>query len=206
MLQMPTVAARWLAATQKPWSEADVEALYRRVTPMQVAAAAVHSALVPGVRDAVNALRAMKIRIAGSTGYFREAAEVCYKPARTQGSEPEYSICAYEVSAGRPKPWMIFRCMEALDVFPPRRVVKVGDTVVDVEDGLNAGVGSVAVVDSSSEIGLSQLEFAALSDPDRAARRAAVRSRFEAAGAEGILNSIADLPAFIAKSETVLVS
>ena len=44
----------------------------------------------------------------------------------------------------------------ALDVYPPRRVVKVGDTLVDVPDGLNAGVWSVAVIDSSNEMGLSE--------------------------------------------------
>ena len=63
--------------------------------------------------------------------------------------------------AGRPAPWMIFRCMEALNVYPPAAVVKVGDTVIDIEDGLNAGAWSVGVVDSSNEMSLTAAELAA---------------------------------------------
>jgi phosphonoacetaldehyde hydrolase len=92
---------------------------------------------------------------------------------------------------------MIFRSMEALNVYPPRRVVKVGDTVVDIQDGLNAGVWSVAVVDSSNEMGLSEAEFKALPDSVKAQRRAAVRAKFEAADADFVIDSLAKLPDLI---------
>ena len=87
--------------------------------------------------------------------------------------------------------------MEALDVFPPRAVVKVGDTVVDIEDGRNAGVWSVAVVDSSSEMGLSEAEFAALSASERAARRQAVRKKFADAGADEVIDDLSQLPKYV---------
>jgi len=197
MLQQAPLAAKWLAAKTRPWTEADVEALYRRVTPLQVAAAREYSTLVPGVLECVAQLRALNVKIAGSTGYFHEAMEVCAAAGRRQGFAPDFNIGADDVPAGRPKPWMIFRCMEALDVFPPRRVVKVGDTVIDIEDGLNAGVWSVAVVESSSIMGLSQAEFAALSPEPQAEHRARVREEFEAAGADAVLNDLSELPDYV---------
>jgi phosphonoacetaldehyde hydrolase len=142
-------------------------------------------------------LRGGGVKVAATTGYFREAAAVVLAAGRAQGYVPDFAIGADDVPAGRPAPWMIFRCMEALGVYPPAAVVKVGDTVVDVEDGLNAGCWSVGVVDSSNEMGLSAAEFAALSGAEKAARRGAVAARFTAAGAHAVIDTLAELPALL---------
>lgn len=204
MLQVPEIGDRWQAATGKAWTEADLDALYCRVTPMQVAAAAKHSKLIPGVLECVAELRDRGIKIAGSTGYFREAAEVCYTAAERQGYKPDFAICADEVPAGRPAPWMIFRCMEALGVYPPTAVLKVGDTLVDIVDGQNAGVWSVGVVDSSNEVGLSEAEWDALPDGEKESRRAAVHDRYADAGADAGINTLAELPDLIDELNAIL--
>ncbi|MEO2088963.1 MAG: phosphonoacetaldehyde hydrolase [Gemmataceae bacterium] len=196
---MPAVGERWRAAHGRPWAEADVERLYQAVTPKQVEAARTHSQLIAGVVECVAELRRCGIKIAATTGYFREAAEVVYAAAREQGFVPDFAICADEVPQGRPAPWMIFRAMEATGVYPPEAVVKVGDTVIDIEDGRNAGVWSVGVVDSSNEMGLSEAEFAALTPGERDRLRAAVRSRFTAASADAVIHTLADLAAQIDK-------
>jgi len=197
MLRGPAVGAAWRAAIGRDWTEADVEALYREVTPRQLDAVHLYDALIPGVLPCVLQLRARGIRIAATTGYFREAAEACYAAGRRQGYEPDFVICADEVPAGRPAPWMIFRCMEALGTYPPAAVVKVGDTGVDIEDGLNAGAWSVGVVDSSNEMGLTEAAFAALPEGEREERRSAVWQRFLAAGAHAALDTLAGLPDLI---------
>lgn len=197
LLRNPAVAARWRAAAGRDWAEADVDDLYRDVTPRQVAAAEACGTLIPGVTDCVARLREHGIKVAATTGYFREAAAVVVAAAKRQGYEPDFAICVDDVPAGRPAPWMIFRAMEALGVYPPAAVVKVGDTVVDVEDGLNAGAWSVGVVDSSSEMGLTADEFARLAEAGRDARREAVRDRLHAAGAHATVNRLAELPALI---------
>jgi phosphonoacetaldehyde hydrolase len=206
MLQTPRVATKWRTAVGRDWSETDVEEIYRDVTPRQVQAARLYSTLVPNVLDTVRVLRASGIRIAGTTGYFREAAEVVLEAAAAQGYRPDYAICADEVPVGRPAPWMIFRAMEALGVYPPATVVKVGDTPVDIADGLNAGVWSVGVVDSSNEMGLAEAEFAALSAADRADRRAAVRQRFLTAGAHAVIDTLTELPGLVGVFNTQLAT
>ena len=197
MLQTQPVAAKWRVATGNDWTEADVEALYRVVTPLQLEAAARHRELTPGLLDCVHQLKAKRIKIAAATGYFREAAETTFQGAARNGFTPDFTICADDVPAGRPAPWMIFRAMEALNVYPPAAVVKVGDTLIDIEDGKNAGAFSGAVVDSSSEMGLSEVEFDSLSPTEREARRHAVRERFLGAGADFVVDSLAELPGVI---------
>jgi phosphonoacetaldehyde hydrolase len=197
MLCTESVGAKWREAAGRDWTEADVNDLYRDVTPRQVEAAAKYSDLIPGVVTAVNDLHIRGIKVAATTGYFRAAADVVLAAAKRQGYEPDFNICADDVPAGRPAPWMIFRCMEALNVYPPAAVLKVGDTVIDIEDGGNAGCWSVGVVDSSNEIGLAEAELRALSSQELEARRAHVRQRYSAAGAHADVNSIADLPQLV---------
>jgi phosphonoacetaldehyde hydrolase len=206
LLRTPRVRDRWHAARGRDWTEADLADLCALVTPLQVRAAADFSTLVPGVVEAVAALRAAGVPVAGTTGDFRAAADAVAAAGRAQGFAPDFAICADEVPAGRPAPWMVFRCMEALGVYPPAAVVSVGDTVADIESGLNAGVWSVGVTDSGNGMGLSEADFAALPDADRAVRRAAASATFRRAGAHAVLRSVAQLPTLVAYLNELLAA
>ena len=92
---------------------------------------------------------------------------------------------------------MMFRNMEALGATSVNEVVKVGDTVSDIKEGLAAGVFTVAVVEGSSEMAKTQEEFEAL---DAAAQNEAcdkVAQKFYAAGAHAVIRTMAELPALV---------
>ena len=91
--------------------------------------------------------------------------------------------------------------MEALGVYPRDAVVKVGDTLFDVREAHNAGVWAVGVTDSSSEIGLTQFEFAQLDDEGRRRLTAPWAARLNDAGAHDVIGTVADLPAAIQRIE-----
>ena len=192
MLAGPT-GERWRAAVGRDWSEADVEDMYRIVTPMQVAAARTHGRLCPGVLECMAELRARGVKIAATTGYFREAAEACYTVAAGQGYVPDFVICADEVPAGRPAPWMLFRCMEALGVYPPAAVVAVGDTPADMRAGKNAGCTTMAMVASGNEVGLSEAALASLDEPTRQAVCSMAANRLLASGADLLADHLGQL-------------
>jgi phosphonoacetaldehyde hydrolase len=194
LLRIPDVARRWRKAHGDDADESDVDRLYRDFMPLQLDVIAAHGRLVSGLLDCVAWLRDRGLQIGTTTGYFREAADQVYTAARSQGYVSDHDLCAEEVPAGRPAPWMIFRIMEKLGTYPPALVVKVGDTVPDIEEGRNAGVWSVGVTRTSSEVGCREDEFAALPAAEQCAKLVAARRKLEDAGAHAIVESVADLP------------
>jgi phosphonoacetaldehyde hydrolase len=196
---LPRIAEAWQQCHGKPMQAADVTAMYEDFVPLLLAVLDQHATLIPGVKEAMAALQTMGVRIAASTGYFVEAMEVVRQAAARQGYVPEFTVSANQVAAGRPAPWMIFRAMEALGVYPPQAVVAVGDTVPDVEAGLNAGVWTVAVTQTGNEVGLSEAEFAALSAEEQDAKRRKAHETLVAAGAHYVIDGVWELPAVVAK-------
>ncbi len=51
----------------------------------------------------------------------------------------DYVVSSDEVTAGRPHPYMIQKMMSAAGIDDPKKVIKLGDTEVDVNEGKNAG-------------------------------------------------------------------
>jgi phosphonoacetaldehyde hydrolase len=194
LLRLPDVAQRFADVHHRRWAEADVEDLYRDTIPRQLEALDRHAGLTPGVSECVTHLRRRGVRIGATTGYFRAAVDRVVEAARRQGYSPDHSVGADDAPAGRPAPWMMFRIMEALGVYPPSAVVKVGDTPVDMGEGRSAGAWCVGVIDSSNEMGLSEEEFTALSETTRCERRTTVRGRLIDAGAHAVIDSLAQLP------------
>ena len=95
---------------------------------------------VPGAREAIDALRARGVRIALNTGFDRETTDLLLEALRWRDGVVDAVVCGDEVEQGRPAPHMIFHCMEATGISDVRRVVNVGDTVLDLQAGHNAGV------------------------------------------------------------------
>ncbi len=198
LLELPEVAEQWRSRHGQSWDESDVERIYREnYIPLQLGAVSDHDRLVPGLLDVVAELRSRGILIATTTGYFREAGELVFASAERQGYHRDCDVLPDEVPTGRPAPWMIFRAMQTLGVYPPQAVVKVGDTVVDIQEARNAGAWSVGVVASSSEVGLTEAAWAALSEKERRSRIDAVGERFREAGAHAVIETLVELPAVV---------
>ena len=191
---LPEVRDQWRRVHGRDCTEADVEALYRRFVPLQEETVADFSRLVPGLLSCVARLRAEGVRVGTTTGYCRSVAERVWAAAREQGYEPDHNVCSDDVPAGRPAPWMIFRNLEALGVYPPAAVVKVGDTAPDVEEGRNAGAWAVGVTRTGTEVGCTEEGFADLPERERQERLAAARRKLRAAGAHWVIESVAELP------------
>jgi len=95
---------------------------------------------VPGAREMIDTLRQRGVRIALNTGFDRETTHLLLDALRWREGVVDAVVCGDEVKQGRPAPHMIFHCMEATGISDVRRVVNVGDTVLDLQAGHNAGV------------------------------------------------------------------
>lgn len=196
--QVEEVARQWLHNHGRAMSEADIDAMFADFVPLLLEVLGEHSAIIPGVLETVQWLRQHNIKVGASTGYFKEAADVVAQSAATQGFTPDWSISATEVPAGRPAPWMIFRVMEQLQVYPPQSVVNVGDTVVDVETGRNAGVWAVGVAETGNLCGLSFAEHEELPAAEAEQMVASAKQSLRNAGAHYVIGNMSELPQVIA--------
>lgn len=194
LAQTPRVAEAWQALYGTHCDEAAADALYREFIPLQLEVLPRYCEVIPGTRDTVAYLRRHGVRLGATTGYNIEMAEAALACAAKGGFVPDAWVCASHVSMGRPAPWMLFRCMELLNVCPPSGVVAVGDTAPDIEAGLNAGVWTVGVAMTGNALGLSQEELDALSGSERNAQIEAARQRLWAAGAHCVVDSVKELP------------
>jgi phosphonoacetaldehyde hydrolase len=131
----------------------DIDAMYASFVPKQTAVLAEHAGVIPGVLDVVRTLRARGARLGSTTGYTRPMLDLLIAEAAKQGLHLDAAFCPDDTGEGRPAPWMCFANMKALGVYPPSRCVKVGDTPSDIEEGRNAGMWTVGVVDTGNEAG-----------------------------------------------------
>jgi phosphonoacetaldehyde hydrolase len=101
---------------------------------------------------------------------------------------------------------MMWYAMARLGVWPADRVVKVDDTPVGLGEGVAAGTWTVGVALTGNIAGLSEPELAALTAEARAALRARATAELAAAGADMVIDGIADLPASVAEIERRLAA
>ncbi len=195
--QLDGVRKRWEAKHGRPPGEKDVDTTFADFVPLQLACLSEYSDLIPGTLDAMKALRARGIKIGSTTGYLREMMEINLRDAKTQGYEPDSTVCASDVPAGRPYPYMCLQNVINLQVSPVEACVKIDDTVPGIEEGLNAGMWSIGLAISGNEVGLPLKEWQALPEAEKQTRRQRAYERMQKAGAHYVVDSIADvLPCF----------
>jgi phosphonoacetaldehyde hydrolase len=194
---LPRVAAAWRELQGAAPDEAAIDRLYQEFIPLQIAAIRDSAQLIPRCREVMTALRGRGIRIGANTGYSRDMLAVLAAAAAEQGYRPDSSICATEVPRGRPFPHMSLKNAIELEVENVHACVKVDDTVPGIEEGLNAGMWTVAVAISGNEVGLSPADWEALSPAEQQQRRYAAYARLRASGAHYVIDSIADLLPYI---------
>jgi phosphonoacetaldehyde hydrolase len=139
-------------------------------------------------------LRGAGVRIGFCSGYDR----AMLRPfetllSRTFGARHGIPVVAADdVARGRPHPDMALRVAELLGA-DPVRCLKVGDTRVDMREGVAAGMRSVGVLDSGNEIGLDAADWAALPRAEKELlRMRASRSLIEA-GAAATIRTVGEL-------------
>jgi phosphonoacetaldehyde hydrolase len=202
ILFAPSISARWRSTFGREPTEADVESLFAKFIPLQLECLVKYSTVIDGVAETVAHLRKRGIKIGSTTGYTRAMLDLVLGPAATQGYAPDCAICPDEVVAGRPHPWMIFANAIRLQVEPLAAIVKIGDTPVDIEEGLHAGVWTIGVARTGNMVGLSAEDFDALAPAEKAARVEKARRQLAAAGAHEVIDAVAECEVAIDAIET----
>lgn len=202
MLAMPAIRRQWEEQQSAAPDEAAVEKLYGVFEASLLESLAQYAAPKPGVVETVEALRAQGIRIGSTTGYTDQMMAVVTQGAARQGYAPDAWFSPDSVQGlGRPYPYMIYANMAQFQIPSVADVVKVGDTVADIQEGKNAGILSLGVLEGSSVLGLTQEEYEALPPQDRERVLARAKEAFLAAGADGVLLNLSQLPQWLEEQE-----
>lgn len=187
------VAEEWERVHGSRPCEADVEAMFEEFVPLQLDCLAEYSDLIPGTLETVAAIRERGLKIGSTTGYTGEMMEILLSEARKRGYEPDSTVCATDVPAGRPDPWMCVQNAMNLGIYPMEAIVKIGDTLPDIAEGLNAGMWTIGLAKTGNEIGLNEAEVNALAEDELEERLTTARTRMYQTGAHYVVDGIADV-------------
>jgi len=191
--QIPDVAERWQRINGQACTEEDVESMFQEFVPIQLQCLPDYADLIPGTVETVDAMRERGLKIGSTTGYLPDMMEILQKEARNRGYEPDSTVCAGDVPAGRPEPWMCLRNAEKLGVYPMKAIVKIGDTLPDIEEGLNAGMWTVGLAKTGNEMGLNEAEVAALQPEELKTKLERAFTRLQDIGAHYVVEKISDV-------------
>ncbi len=197
LCHMERIAQEWKKNFGKMPGESEISALYADFEPMLFSILPQYSLPIPGVIETVKKMRNQGIKIGSTTGYTGQMMEIVCKEAEKHGYSPDSLVTSTDVPAGRPYPWMCYANAIKLQVYPLESIVKVGDTLSDVKEGLNAGMWTVGVLFGSSEVGFSLEDYqkASPEEKDERARRAA--DRYRETGAHYVVDEIGNIPDII---------
>ena len=95
-----------------------------------------------GAEQVFKELQQKNVLVVLNTGYNESTARsLLNKLNWSEGNQIDALITATDVQNNRPQPDMIQLAMAKFFITDPEEVVKVGDSIIDIEEGQNAGCG-----------------------------------------------------------------
>lgn len=193
LLNMDSVKHRFFKVYNRHCNEDDVNRLYKKFEGILFKSLKDYAILNPHVKEVVSDLKDRGIKIGSTTGYTREMMEMIIPETTKNGYEPDFCIASDELGYGRPYPYMIYENAKALNIYPQNTLIKVGDTVVDMKEGKNAGCFAVGLVLGSSELGLTHEEVTNMDKDLLEIKKQEVRKRLYNAGADYVIDDMSEL-------------
>lgn len=197
LFNIPSVLEAFKAKYGRTPDDEDVDDRYASFQKELFASLEKYSEPIPEVVDTVRELRSRGLKFGSTTGYTDKMMEVVIPAAAARGYVIDNCVTSDGLPGGRPAPYMIYKNMCDLAVPSRFSVLKYGDTIADIREGVNAGVWTVGVVLGSNELALTREQTAAMPEAELRERVSQVRNRMYAAGAHYVVDSMAGLPALI---------
>ena len=190
LIRLDSIQKQWIEKFGQIPCDADVDAIYADLGPRLAMIVKNFTTPIPGAVELINLLKSDGVKVGSTTGYVAEMMKNILPLTYASGLIPDVIVNSSEVSEGRPFPWMIYRNCELLNVYPLNQMVKIGDTVADIEEGINAGMWTIGLTKSGNELGLS-LSDAQKADPIWLQEKIAnARHRLVDAGADFVAEGV----------------
>ena len=196
LTEVPEIKERWKGVHGKYPDQSDVDRMFADFVPMQLDCLRKYTTLLPHVAEVTQKFQKEGIRIGSSTGFVRSMVDILEEDANKQGYTPDASVAGDEVVNGaRPKPFMVYRNLDLMDVHPIQSVVKVDDTISGVGEALEAGCWGVGIARYSNYMDINSLEEAeSILEQEVQRRLANTREILQKAGAHYVIDTFDELP------------
>lgn len=149
--------------------------------------------MTPRALDVATELRLRKIRIGTTSPYSAQVTGILAWCAGKKGFSPDYVATPVGIPGTRPHPWMIFDNAMRLGIYPMHAIVKVGDSIQDVREGINAQCWTVGIIKGGMGLGLQREDIHATPRDILQERITSVRKQLTDAGAHYVVDSLSDL-------------
>jgi phosphonoacetaldehyde hydrolase len=183
ILEYPGVALRWESNYKRKVTEGDIDIIYQDLEPAMAIVAADFANPIKGTLEFMDEMHKLGIKVGSTTGYTEPIMRNLIPAAAKFGFMPDCIVNSSDVHSGRPKPWMCYLNAQRMNIYPMQTMIKIGDTIADLEEGLNAGMWTICLTLSGNEIGLTREEVESSSATEIKQKVNAVKSRFLSAGA-----------------------
>lgn len=194
LLSLESAKSQWESKYSREWTEKDVEDLYEKFEKKLYEVVADYSHPIDGVVETVKKLREDGIKIGSTTGYNNQIMTKVTLMAKEEGYEPDCVVTPDVTGVGRPTPFMLNECMRVLNVYPPKKVVKVGDTITDIYEGKNANAWSIGILVGSNLLGLTKDEYEKTPLVELNILKDMATKKYLEAGADMVIDNITELP------------
>lgn len=196
ILAKPDILGQWKFIYNNPPREEDVDRIYKSTNQNLKEIVEYYSKPTPYAVDLLHYLQTNGIWVGITTGYSREIIQVMSDLMHKQGIIYNTMVCADEVANPRPKAGMIFKILKdwSLPNYYPNQIIKIGDTIADIQEAHDAHVASCQVIDTCS--GLGHITKSGSTNTNRkllSSSRAKIIREFDAAGAEFYCNKLNDV-------------
>ena len=195
LTQVPELSERWVGVHGKEPDQSDVDRMFADFVPLQLDCLREYTTLLPGVVETTQKIQKEGIKIGSTTGFVRSMVDVLEQDAKTQGYTPDASVAGDDVVHGaRPKPFMLYKNLDMMDVHPIQSVIKVDDTTSGVGEALEGGCWGVGIARYSNYMDVNSLEEVnTLSDTEIQRRLAATREILRKSGAHYVIDDFSQL-------------
>ena len=200
LTQEPEIRERWRKVKDDYPTQDDVDNMFSDFVPMQLDCLRRYTTLLPGVAETTKTIKADGIKIGSTTGFVRSMVDILVADAKEQGFHADVTVAGDEVVHGaRPKPFMVYRNLDLLDVHPIQSVIKVDDTISGVGEGLEAGCWTVGIARYSNYMNINSFEEAeTVSEEEISRRLGKTREILEKSGAHYVIDEFPELLGVIA--------
>ncbi len=200
LTEVPNIRARWKGVHGADPDQGSVDAMFADFVPMQLDCLREYTTLLPHVVEVIQQFQKDGIKIGSTTGFVRSMVDILEADAKEQGYVPDASVAGDEVAHGaRPRPFMVYRNLDLLDISPIQSVVKVDDTVSGVGEALEAGCWGVGIARYSNYMDIdSMAHLESLSEAEIGRRLNATREILRKAGAHYVIDTFDQMPEVVA--------